>query len=355
MGAGALRRTPTKLRDRLGDQRDRDCEKADQKSNLSNSPDSGLAGKSELRNTPGADLATESAVLVFGVVACHASIPSLGLRGCHERRQLSGDLPATHRRLIRDTCSVDVVGPASLNVRVRHRPVLLGLAVAIVLGGGIYLVVSRGSSPPRQASASTTTTTATEASREWLSGLSLSVVRRQLGRHGEAVTVELRAPSSYRPGTVESGMWRSPWSTDVVVSSGPPENVKAALVHATGRPVHSECDAPIQLTQDGNVTPLLCGGVHVDVGAWDFYSTTRPALFGLGRSATRCQVVEAMEGLGPGSRVPDVEGVTYPEEYSTFQLAQAYYGWRFTLPFPGLNPPTWLPTCGVAGVRAWTG
>lgn len=180
-------------------------------------------------------------------------------------------------------------------------------------------------------------------------------VRQELGRRHVVVTVVLRTPSSYRSGLVESATQQSPWSTGVVVSIGPPTSANGVLADAVGHPMHPECTEPIQLTGDGNATPLLCRTARVDVGAWDFYARLRPAVLALGRTVTRCQATDAMEGVEPGGHRPDLEGITYPEEYASFELARAYYGWRFSVPFPGLNPPGWLSTCGTSAVRAWTG
>jgi hypothetical protein len=62
----------------LDDQRDHDCEHADQEGDLPDQPDACLAGESELRITPGADSATESAVPVLGILVGPATIPPSG-------------------------------------------------------------------------------------------------------------------------------------------------------------------------------------------------------------------------------------------------------------------------------------
>jgi hypothetical protein len=105
----------------------------------------------------------------------------------------------------------------------------------------------------------------------------------------------------------------------LVVSKGPPANLWAVLPGANGRPVHRECAPSFGIDFDSNGSPATCGGDRVNVATWDYFASTRPAMYSLGREATRCQVAE----------VYDNARLTLPMDFSVYEMSKAYYGWRF--------------------------
>jgi hypothetical protein len=81
----------------------------------------------------------------------------------------------------------------------------------------------------------------------------------------------------------------------------------------------------------------------VNAGAWDFYAQLRPALLSAGSHATRRTVLRAYCGLGQPAEI----GITGQEMDDVFELAAAYYGWRFSAP-----PPSAITRASCAAVGA---
>jgi hypothetical protein len=92
---------------------------------------------------------------------------------------------------------------------------------------------------------------------------------------------------------------------------------------ATERPIGQLCDAPIQISADGNAGPLLCRGGEVNVQAWRHYADVSNTVLGLGQNPTQGQV--------EGALCADIRlnHATPPIESSGYKLAKAYYGWSF--------------------------
>jgi hypothetical protein len=106
----------------------------------------------------------------------------------------------------------------------------------------------------------------------------------------------------------------------LVVSKGPPANLWAVLPGAKGRPVRRECAPSFGIDFDSNASPTTCGdGDRVDVAAWDYFASSRPPMFSLGREAKRCQVAEVYNNAH----------LTLPMDFSVYEMAKAYYGWKF--------------------------
>jgi hypothetical protein len=79
--------------------------------------------------------------------------------------------------------------------------------------------------------------------------------------------------------------------------------------------------APVR-TANGNVWPLFCRGGAINVQAWRFYAGLTPSVLAAGSKATSS---EAYAALCRDAYVTNVE-----REYG-FELAAAYYGWKFSL------------------------
>lgn len=190
-----------------------------------------------------------------------------------------------------------------------------------------------------------------------------SMLNFNLSQLPKGVSLSLIYVPSYDPAGVITSQW--PEECDnfygahyrqyLFVSNGPVPNLDQVLPLAIGRPVSAECVEKTYPTEDGNAYPLLCKGSHVNVPAWIFYAEGRSGVMRLGRLATRCQVVVAMEGSAADTRVPAEESFTLPETQSSAELAHAYYGWKFAVPDLALDPPRWLSSCGASVVRNWPG
>lgn len=111
--------------------------------------------------------------------------------------------------------------------------------------------------------------------------------------------------------------------------------LRTILVPAAVPPVSNECTVQVTYDADGNVSPLLCPSGGVNSVAWHVYAygqngitPLNSELLTLGQYASPPQVLQAM--------CYDLTNVykTMPLTEAAEQLAQAYYGWRFT----GDNP-----------------
>lgn len=106
----------------------------------------------------------------------------------------------------------------------------------------------------------------------------------------------------------------------LVVSKGPPASLRAVLPGAHGPPVAEECAPRFVIDEDNNGSPATCGdGDSVNVAVWDYFASSRPPMYSLGRRATRCQV----------AAVYDFDRLNLPMDTSVYDMAKAYYGWKF--------------------------
>ena len=80
-----------------------------------------------------------------------------------------------------------------------------------------------------------------------------------------------------------------------------------------------ECAPGFRLDADGNAGPATCSGHGVNVATWEFFAASSPSMLALGRSASKCAVASAY----------DDDQLTAPMDFTVFELADAYYGWRF--------------------------
>jgi hypothetical protein len=105
----------------------------------------------------------------------------------------------------------------------------------------------------------------------------------------------------------------------LVVSKGLPRSLSSVLPGATGLPVHEECAPRFDVDVDSNGSPATCHGDRVNVATWDYFASEHPPMYSLGRSATRCEI----------AAVYDYSHLTMPMDASVYEMAKAYYGWRF--------------------------
>jgi hypothetical protein len=105
----------------------------------------------------------------------------------------------------------------------------------------------------------------------------------------------------------------------LVVSAGPPEHRGAALHPALSPPVRPVCTPGFRLDADGDAGPATCAGGAVNAAVWAYFAASSPPMLTLGRTATRCEVARAY----------DDEQLTASMNFTVFELADAYYGWRF--------------------------
>jgi hypothetical protein len=104
----------------------------------------------------------------------------------------------------------------------------------------------------------------------------------------------------------------------LVVSDGPPKNRWAVLPHAVGPPVQPECAPGFRLEADGNAGPATCPTAEVNAATWEFFAESDPPMLGLGRGATKCAIARAYHD----------DQLTGPMNFTVFELARTYYGWR---------------------------
>ena len=84
-------------------------------------------------------------------------------------------------------------------------------------------------------------------------------------------------------------------------------------------PVRPVCTPGFRLDADGDAGPATCPGGAVNVAVWEYFAASSPPMLTLGRSATRCAVARAY----------DDEQLTASMNFTVFELANAYDGWRF--------------------------
>jgi hypothetical protein len=139
----------------------------------------------------------------------------------------------------------------------------------------------------------------------------------QLAR-SEGVRVRVwRLPTDAPAGTVLQEISSRP--AFLVVSAGPPEHRGAALRPAPTPPVHPVCTPGFRLGADGDAGPATCPGGAVNAAVWAYFAASSPPMLTLGRSATRCEVARAYND----------EQLTGSMNFTVFELANAYNGWRF--------------------------
>jgi hypothetical protein len=126
-----------------------------------------------------------------------------------------------------------------------------------------------------------------------------------------------RLPTDAPAGTVLQEISSRP--AFLVVSSGPPGHRGAALRPALSPPVRPVCTPGFRLDADGNAGPATCPGGAVNAAVLEYFAASSPPMLTLGRSATRCQVARAY----------DDEQLTASMNFTVFELASAYNGWRF--------------------------
>jgi hypothetical protein len=147
-------------------------------------------------------------------------------------------------------------------------------------------------------------------------GLTVQQAERLARSEGVQVRV-WRLPTDAPAGTVLQEISSRP--AFLVVSAGPPEHRGAALRPALSPPVRPVCTPGFQLEIDGDAGPATCSGGAVNAAVWEYFAASSPPMLTLGRSATRCQVARAY----------DDEQLTASMNFTVFELANAYNGWRF--------------------------
>ena len=100
---------------------------------------------------------------------------------------------------------------------------------------------------------------------------------------------------------------------------------RQVLPPATDLPVANLCSAPVNISADGNATPLLCSSGALNVQAWRYYAAVSASVMGLGLNPTQGQVVSAIcDDLAHNH-------ATRVEEASGYKLASTYFGWSFSI------------------------
>lgn len=93
------------------------------------------------------------------------------------------------------------------------------------------------------------------------------------------------------------------------------------LPPATIRPVVRECHQTLQLSADGNASPLICSSGGLNVLAWNFYATLGTNVMSLGPLPPSSEITTAM------CSDMQINHATTPEEQNAAALASDYYGW----------------------------
>ncbi len=186
------------------------------------------------------------------------------------------------------------------------------LLVVLVIGGtaGAALGISAHDGPA-PASAVTTSPQVPQ-----FAGLTVQQALQLAHTRGVSVRI-WQLPASAPAGTVMEQLSDQP--VFLVVSAGPLRHNRAVLAHAVGPPVFPECAPGFRLDADGNAGPATCSGHEVNAATWDFFAASSPPMLGLGRTASRCGVAAAY----------DDDQLTASMNFTVFELANAYYGWRF--------------------------
>jgi hypothetical protein len=190
---------------------------------------------------------------------------------------------------------------------------LIVLGLGSGAGSGLGIAYSQSSSGVHP------TVTSEPPANVWLVGMSLT--RARSIAHRERVSLSMIfVPSHEKKNHVIGQDLNLQSNETIVVSAGPLRNDEQVLPLATVPPVSRECALGLNLAEDGNAGPLTCPDGGVNVGAWDYYAGSKPLLMELSRNATSKQV---------DSAICTPESLTAPMKDSTFQLAEAYYGWHF--------------------------
>ncbi len=190
---------------------------------------------------------------------------------------------------------------------------LMVLGLGAGAGAGLGIASSQASSGAHPAA------TSGSPANAWLVGLSLTRAEAVAGREGVNLSI-ISAPSHQKQGQVIGQDLNLKSDETIVVSTGPLHNDEQILPLASVPPVSRECASGLVLAEDGNAGPLTCKDGGVNVGAWDYYASLKPLLMELTRNATPQQVTSA---------ICTPESLTAVMKDSTFQLAEAYYGWHF--------------------------
>jgi hypothetical protein len=208
-------------------------------------------------------------------------------------------------------------------------PRLLLAVLVVVAGAGATLGALEAGGVPAAHRAETPA-----AQQPVLVGMSLAQALGVARRDG--ITVRLwRRPDSAPAGTVIQQLSYQP--VFLVVSSGPLKDRYAVLPGAAVPPVGAECAAGFALQPDGNAGPATCGAGHVDVATWDYFAASTPPMLAVGRAATACEVARSYD-----------DQFTPAMNRTVYELAQAYYGWRFGPAFAASlgRPATRARACG---------
>jgi serine/threonine protein kinase len=108
-----------------------------------------------------------------------------------------------------------------------------------------------------------------------------------------------------------------------VTRSTPVNSNRATLPPATVPSKVNECQQQLTFAVDGTAGPLKCANGDLNVIAWRHYAGAAGHLMSVGPFASPPQVLQAM--------CKDISTTTNPLEQDAYQLAQAYYGWRFVI------------------------
>ena len=95
------------------------------------------------------------------------------------------------------------------------------------------------------------------------------------------------------------------------------------LPPATVLPSAGLCSSDLRATANGNWDPLFCGK-SLNAVAWREYAKIGPHIIGAGKSATAAQVTAALKADFVQQHSTNIE------ELDAYQLAAAYYAWRFS-------------------------
>ena len=123
--------------------------------------------------------------------------------------------------------------------------------------------------------------------------------------------------------------------SDSATSPSESSLLRAPLSPASDPPQIDECRTQLSVGADGNVSPLFCSNGDLNVLAWEHVAKTNPLVLSLGPNVLPDQVLRAM--------CSDLRNSTIPVVVSSYQLAQAYYGWDF-----GIDPSQELEANGAA-------
>ncbi len=97
------------------------------------------------------------------------------------------------------------------------------------------------------------------------------------------------------------------------------------------------CSTPVSTTADGNYLPLFCAAGELNVVAWKGYAKITPHVLSAGPNPSLEQLRAAFNA-DFGLHATNVEAL-----YG-YQLAEAYYGWKFS-PSPACEDIYGLATC----------